>query len=317
MSNFFGGGSTTTVQQLDPVAQQVLQSIISQTQGLQMQNPPFVQPFDAAQVAGLQRLQDRPQSTFIPTAEQNLNATLGGDFFGADPSLAGFNPALQGARDAIAEQVGQQVEDQFSLAGRTGSQAQAATTSKAITQALAPFEFSAFENDLARQQGAFQNERQRQIAGLSLLPTVEGVQDSQARRLFDVGSAIQQQNQATLTEPLQSFEFFLNPLLAAAGGFPISSNVSKNASGAQIASGIGGILGSLGGLFCDIRLKQNVKPTGETFKGVMMYNFEYIPELGVTGTFVGPMAHEVEELYPEMVMEINGFKAIKKEFFDE
>lgn len=315
MGGFFGGGTQTVTNELDPTARQILEQIIGRTNALQSQNPAFVQGFDPAQIQGLQQLQDRPQSSFIPTGEQNLNATLGGGFFGANPALSGFNPGLQGVRDAISQQVGQQVEDQFSLAGRTGSPAQANTTARAITQALAPFEFSAFENNLGRQSSAFENERQRQIAGLSLLPTVEGVQDSQAQRLFDVGSAIQGQNQRFLTEPLQSFEFFLNPLLSAAGGFPVSSSTQDRASGSQIVSGIGGILGSLGSFFCDERLKQNIEPYGE-FRDVPLYTFEYIPELGITGTFIGPMAHEVEAVYPDMVVEVFGFKAVRGEFFD-
>lgn len=297
MGGFFGGGSQTVKNELDPAAREILESVLAQTRGLQAQNPPFVAPLDAATIAGLQSLQDRPESSFIPTSADQLNATLGGDFFGQNPGVTGFNQGLQGVTDAITDAATRAVGDQFSLAGRTGSPAQSVSLAKTIANQLAPFQFGAFENQLGRQFSGFENERQRQLSGLSLAPTVESIQDSQAQRLLGVGDIIQRQNQNVLTEPLRSFEFFINPLLSVAGGLPVSSTQKDIASGREIVSGIGGVLGGLGGLFsCSSALKENfetVEPVLDKIARLDVRKWNYKPEINLgDDKHISPMAED-------------------------
>lgn len=291
MASFFGGGSTTTTNELDPLARQVLEQIIGQTNAFQASNPPFVAPLDTASIQGLQQLQDRPQSPFIGTATDQIGATLGGDFFGQNPGTTGFNAGLQGVTSAITDAATRGVGDQFSLAGRTGSPAQSITLGKTIANALAPFQFGAFENQLGREFGAFENERQRQLSALGLTPTVESLQDAQARRLLGVGDIVQGQNQRTLTEPQQSFEFFLNPLLSAVGGLPLSSTETGKASGSQIVSGIGGVLGGLGSIFSSSEFKEDLgemAPALDKVKNIPKRKWKYKEHMG-------PMAEEWAE----------------------
>lgn len=252
MGNFFGGGSNTTEQTLDPAAQNILQQIIAQTNALSGQNLPFVAPFDAATVQGLQQLQDRPQSEFITQAGDQLSQTLTGGFQGQNPAVSGFNTGLDAVTRSIQQAAQQSVGDQFSAAGRSGSPAQSIDLARTVSNQLAPFQFGAFQQQQQLQSQAFENERQRQLAALGIAPSVEGLQDAQSRRLLDVGGIIQNQNQATLSEPFQAFQFALNPLLSAVGGFPLSQTTTNRASGSQQVQGAFDLAGSAGdflGLF--------------------------------------------------------------------
>lgn len=312
---FGSGDKTATAQQtLDPAAQAILNQIIAQTNQISASNPSFVAPFDAATIQGLQQLQDRPQSPFIGQAADQLSATLGGGFFGANPAFSGaafgfdnsaqnpafagfatqqnpfvqnFETGLGGVTQAIQRAAQQSVGDQFSSSGRTGAPSQSIDLAKIVSNQLAPFEFGAFqqqqqlgsqsfENERQRQlaalglqsgvfdnqqsrglaalglqSSAFENERQRQLAALGLAPGIEGLQDSQALRLLGVGDLIQQQNLATLQEPLQAFNFALNPLIAAQGGLPIGSTGTRGQDTGIFGDVLrsGGLLGDILGLF--------------------------------------------------------------------
>jgi hypothetical protein len=62
-------------------------------------------------------------------------------------------------------------------------------------------------------------------------------------------------------------------------------------------------------MFSDKRLKENIKPVGETFDGVPLYSYNY---KGVDLPQIGPMAQEVEKIKPKaMGPNIGGFKTVK------
>lgn len=206
-----GGGSKSSgseiiklVPELDPQARQALEQVIGAAG--QFQNLPAVAPTDPATIAGAQLLQDRPESEFIGAGAQQLTDTLSGRFLDAG------NPALGAVEDRIISAAQRGVGDQFSLAGRTGSPAQQISLAQTIARELAPFQF-----------GAFESERDRQLGGLSLAPQFEPLLNTQAQRLLGVGDIVQEQNQLRIDEPFLQFERFANPLLSAAGRFPVSS----------------------------------------------------------------------------------------------
>jgi hypothetical protein len=70
--------------------------------------------------------------------------------------------------------------------------------------------------------------------------------------------------------------------------------------GAQIGSGAGAS-------FSDIRLKTNIKRIGTHPAGVGLYEFDYI---WGGGKQVGVMAQELEQVRPDAVFEVDGFKAV-------
>lgn len=60
-------------------------------------------------------------------------------------------------------------------------------------------------------------------------------------------------------------------------------------------------------MMSDRRLKRNVQRIGTTVKGVPIYRFQYI---GSEGVYTGPMADEVEQIVPQAVRMIAGYKAV-------
>ena len=73
----------------------------------------------------------------------------------------------------------------------------------------------------------------------------------------------------------------------------------------------GGILGAIGGLFSDERLKKNIKKIGQTDKGFNLYSWEWndlAKSLNISGRTYGVIAQEVQAVSPEAVMlDKNGY----------
>ena len=91
------------------------------------------------------------------------------------------------------------------------------------------------------------------------------------------------------------------------------------------SAGIGSALGTIGGAAMkyafpvaasDIRTKENITVVGKMPNGLTVYEFEYKPEFKNkknygTGRYRGFMAHEVEAVIPEAVIQMeDGYKAI-------
>jgi len=84
---------------------------------------------------------------------------------------------------------------------------------------------------------------------------------------------------------------------------------AKAAQQAGIMSSLGQAAGAAGTLamLSDRRLKTDIKKVGMTDAGLPVYTYKY---KGDDVTHMGVMAQEVEEVFPEAVEEINGFKAV-------
>lgn len=79
---------------------------------------------------------------------------------------------------------------------------------------------------------------------------------------------------------------------------------------AGVGGAAGGSLGgnALKGMFSDRRLKKNIKAIGKLNNGLSVYSYEYI---WGGPTHIGVMAQEVEQVIPDAVFEVDGFKAVK------
>ncbi len=84
---------------------------------------------------------------------------------------------------------------------------------------------------------------------------------------------------------------------------------AKAAQQAGIMSSLGQAAGAAGTLamLSDRRLKTDIKKVGITDSGLTVYTYKY---KGDDITHMGVMAQDVEEVFPEAVVEINGFKAV-------
>lgn len=96
-----------------------------------------------------------------------------------------------------------------------------------------------------------------------------------------------------------------------AAGLQAAGDQSKSTMWAGIAGGAGA---ALGGIFSDMRLKKNVRKLGRRF-GLDVIGFEYdharAPHLNLPkGAFVGFLAHQVADKYPNAVRVDRGYLKI-------
>jgi len=100
----------------------------------------------------------------------------------------------------------------------------------------------------------------------------------------------------------------LGGLIGAGIGYlnPVSglSSLASAGLGSAVGSGVGG---GLGGLFSDVRLKTNIRRIGTADNGLPIYSYRYI---WGGPTHIGHMADEVEELYPDAVSTVEGYKTV-------
>ena len=68
-----------------------------------------------------------------------------------------------------------------------------------------------------------------------------------------------------------------------------------------------GQIASIASMFSDVRVKENIAPTGKTYKGHNLYDFNYI---GNNNRYRGVMAQEVEQTRPDAVGEVSGIKYV-------
>lgn len=99
-------------------------------------------------------------------------------------------------------------------------------------------------------------------------------------------------------------------LLNNAGALAASGLISGAEQRGQAAGSAVGLLAA----FCDIRLKENVIQIGVYDIGIPMYQWDWSEDAkGLVGdqSNTGPLAHEVQEIMPSNVHEIDGYLAIK------
>jgi hypothetical protein len=100
-----------------------------------------------------------------------------------------------------------------------------------------------------------------------------------------------------------------------------SNQLQASAANAQAsAARTGAIIGAVGNIaggaaqgaamMSDKRLKTNIKKVGQTDSGLPVYTYKY---KGSNVTQMGVMAQDVEEVFPDAVEEIEGFKAVNYE----
>lgn len=180
-------------------------------------------------------------------AAQQLTGTLRGDYL--DPG----NPWLGNVGTAIERQVRPAVDSRMAAANRMGSGASDELYARTFADAIAPY---AFQN--------YENERQRQMAGVRQAPTtaLEDYRDFSA--LQGVGAAREAQSQLQLQDAMNRYQFGEDEILRRLGqmqAFTGGGNYSQQQQQAQTPyyeqspwlTGLGalgtgaGIFGSLGG----------------------------------------------------------------------
>jgi hypothetical protein len=90
------------------------------------------------------------------------------------------------------------------------------------------------------------------------------------------------------------------------GGVPGASGPTS-VGGAPLSGGSSGLLGMLGSVFSDPRLKEDIASVGKLYDGQEVYKYRYI---GSPVWQIGLMAPDVEKAVPEAVNDVGGYKAV-------
>lgn len=172
-------------------------------------------------------------------------------------------------------------------------------------------------------QNSFMNTAQSglgaQIQGLSQLPGILQSTLLPTQLTASVGEQQQAMQQALLSEQVQKFvNEQLIPFAAAqdvaalAFGVPAGTSRTNASSTGGGGGGISGMqMASAGASLLPLMLgksqrseKQNIVPIGALPDGLVIYNFEYKDQPGLT--YTGLMADEVREIYPTAVENLSG-----------
>ena len=159
----------------------------------------------------------------------------------------------------------------------------------------------------------------QQLAGLGVGAQSSALQGAQAQ--MAAGAQEQATGQAQLQAaydqwlqrqayPFQIAQYFANiaqGLGSTAGGTSSTTAPPPN-TGSQILGGLGAIANIAGAIpFSDERLKENIEAVGQLNDGQTIYRYNF---KGDPKTQIGLLAQEVEEVNPQAVGEVGGFKTV-------
>lgn len=193
---------------------------------------------------------------------------LGGQYLGQG------NPYMNQMLAQTRENVGNQVNGTFSMAGRTGG----GNHEERLGQGLA-----SAENALRYQDYGAERDRMSQMAGLS--PALDAARYNGVQPFLAASQSAAQLPYAGIQA--------LSPLLGQASGAGTTSGTQPGGWGTQLA---GAAASALPFLLCEPEAKQDVELLARDWDGLGWYRFAYKtdPDTKVEG----PMADEVERLRP-------------------
>ena len=177
-----------------------------------------------------------------------------------------------------------------------------------MAQAISPIYQQGYQQALQTamaQQGIKAQDLQRmlaagqQYAGLGSGAQAAALQAAQAQ--IGAGTLEQQTQQADLTARYQQF------LQERGYPFQVAQFLANIAMGTGALSGSTTTTQQPSSFFSDERVKENIKPIGETFDGQTIYKYNY---KGEPATQIGLIAQEVEKKHPEAVGSEHGIKTV-------
>ena len=257
-----------------------------------------------------------------PGAEQGINLsqdftnrTLAGDFMGKSPGsdlynrtmggeFLNNNPYLDGVLAKTRSNIANDVNSQFSTAGRYGSGAHTGVLGERMAEA---------EN--AARLSNYQTERDRQMGAAGALDQLYAADLNRMSGATDTAQALMSGSQGLLNQtaelPWIGVQALNGNVRQASSGYGTTTSKS---SGGMFDSllGAGALVGSAAIKASDERLKKNKHKIGEIDDGLGLYSYQYKPEVDPSGApQIGVMAQEVEQKRPDALgPEIGGFKTV-------
>jgi hypothetical protein len=320
-----GNPTWTATQTLSPAQQQLLD--------IQNQTSAGLGSAINAQLGQVQNVMGQGFNPNIPQTQTDL-----GSQFVTDPNYASGMQGWDRANQILQARLGPKMEQQSSAqAARLANQGIVQGT-KAYENAMRTFNQG--QNDLLTNS---------QLAGQQIGQNLftQGLQGGQFtnQSLINRGNFGNQAQQQAFNQALTRYNLPLNTLSSLRTGAQVQNPSFVNApqqattggadmlgaTGMNFNAQLGGYnaqaaernnmmqgLFSLGGaaMLSDIRTKENIKQIHWMPNGLPVYEYEYKPEfkdhsLAGHGKFVGVMAQEVEQMYPQAVTTLdNGYKAV-------
>lgn len=306
------GGSTTstTTQRNDPyaAAQPLLDQGLADAQAMYNAGGFNITPWQGDLVADQDALQTQ--------AYNMAGGVAGGALAGAGASqmslMNAMNPNYQSAafdqvRQNAINAITPQINSSFAGSGMTGSSLHAQNLAQGLTQGIAGVEneaFQAAQNRSLQAAGMMGQVNQDAYGAIDFMSQMGAQQ--QAQQQAEIQGQVLQDQQAQTGE-LQALQDYLS--LASGAGSMFGTSM-----GSTTATQNPGLLGMMGFglqaaplLFSDRRLKENIRRVGSTDSGLGVYTYTY---KGSDRVEMGVMAQEVEEIRPEAVRDVNGYKAV-------
>jgi len=167
---------------------------------------------------------------------------------------------------------------------------------------------------------AQQAAQQRALQYGQLYPTIMQAPLSMYQAIGDVGAARRAMTQEAMNRDQARYAYeaaapqnaLRNYMAMITGNYgSTGGGGSTTTSTVPTQSPLPGLIGSLGSAAImaqsDIRVKENIIPEGTTWKGLSVYNYNYV---GDATPRRGVMAQQVERMYPDAVVTIDGIKHV-------
>jgi hypothetical protein len=249
-----------------------------------------------AQSGAVQGSYDTLKSQLMPWA----NGAMG------DPTN---NPALRQMLDVIRADTTNSINSQFAGAGRDFSGINQQALARGLASGEAPILLQAQTQGLGAAKDLYNagNTTSGILSGLNqqgLANQGQGLANNQAAidannygaqttlNLQDMMRGLPIQNLSRIAQ-------LLVPIAGLGGQTNSTSNTTNQASGATQFGQIAGGLGSLGKLFSDRAMKENIIRISELENGLGVYSFAY---KGFIGDRIGLMDDEVAQIHPDAVI---------------
>jgi hypothetical protein len=237
------------------------------------------------QLPALQAMAFGPNAS-LTAANGYAQDVLGGKY------LNEGNPYLSGMLDETRQNVGNQVNQTFSMAGRTGGGNHVQRLGQGLASAenaLRYQDYSAERDRMAQQASLVPGLSAAQFAGIA--PWLAATQTAGNLPYAGVGA--------------------LSPIIGLANG---SGTTTSSQPGGWGTALMGAAASAAPFIFSDPRLKKNVKKIGEREDGLGVYEYEYRQNVMPKGKQVGVMADEVAALRPDALGPlVGGFLTIAPE----
>jgi len=140
-------------------------------------------------------------------------------------------------------------------------------------------------------------------------PSIMGAPLSMMQTQADVGAQRRAMTQEAINQDMSRYNYEAMAPMSDLQQY--MANISGDYGGTtrQTPSALQSIgqIASIASMFSDVRVKENIAPTGRTYKGHNLYDFNYI---GNDNRYRGVMAQEVEQTRPDAVGEVSGIKYV-------